>query len=88
MRLQEIKITIITIITDEILSWNLNEPLVIENIEYTNFMDYVQSIIHELKIIFLNLKVYSPFEANCFKNNFISEINQQSEYFLDIVNRL
>ena len=88
MRLDEIKVCILTIIDDNILSWNLTETLIIDNIEYRNFTSYVNSIIHELKILFLNLKTYSPFEANCFKTSFLSDIHNRSEYFKSIVSIL
>jgi hypothetical protein len=87
MRLDEIKTIILTIINDDILSWNLTGPLVIENVEYTTFTDYLKEIIRELKILYLNLKSYSEFEANCFKNSFIVEITDKSEYFLNVISR-
>ena len=85
MRLEEIKAIVLTIINDNILSWNLTGPLVIDNIEYHTFNDYLKSIIRELKILYLNLKSYSEFEANCFKDSFIVEINDRSEYFLNVI---
>jgi len=86
MRLDEIKISIITIITDEIMLWNLgDEVIIIENVEYRNFNSYINSLIHELKIFFLHLKSYSQFEAKCFKDTFITEIDNRSEYFLNII---
>ena len=88
MRLDEIKVCILTIIEDNILSWNLTESLIIDNIEYRNFTSYVNSIIHELRILFLNLKSYNQFEANCFKTNFLCDINNNSEYFKGIVSKL
>jgi len=88
MRLDEIKESILTIISDDILSWNLTESLIIDNIEYRNFTSYVNSIIHELKILFLNLKSYSLFESNCYKETFLSDINDRSEYFKNIILKL
>jgi hypothetical protein len=85
MRLDEIKSIVLTIINDDILSWNLTGPLVIDNIEYNTFTDYLKSIIRELKILYLNLKSYSEFEARCFKDSFIVEINDRSEYFLNVI---
>ena len=87
MRLDEIKTIILTIIEDDIISWNLTN-IVIENVEYRTFMDYLNLIIHELKILFLNLKSYSLFEAACFKTNFINEIKQNENYFLNILQKL
>lgn len=88
LRLDEIQSCIILIITDEIMTWNLNETLIIENIQYRNFNEYVNSIIHELRILFLNLKTYSEFEARCFKQHFLEKIGDSSRYFYDIINRL
>ena len=89
MRMDEIKASILTIIEDNIMSWNLTESIVIENVEYRNFNSYVNSIIHELKILYLNLKTYSEFESNCFKTTFISEINNfnNSDYFINIISK-
>jgi hypothetical protein len=87
MRLDEIKLIVVTIIQDNILSWNLLDQIVIDNIEYRNINSYIKSIIHELKILFLNLKSYSLFEAKCFKDSFLSEI-VSSEYFTNIIRNL
>jgi hypothetical protein len=88
MRLDEIKESILTIIEDDIMSWNLTETLIIDNIEYRNFTSYVNSIIHELKILFLNLKSYSLFESNSYKQTFLSDINDRSDYFKNIILKL
>ena len=88
MRLDEIKQLILTIIEDNILSWNLNEPMVIENIEYPDFNAYINSLIRELKILFLHLKTYSLFESNCYKESFLSDINERSELFQNIILKL
>jgi len=97
MRMDEIKASILTIIEDNIMSWNLTESIVIENIEYHNFNSYLNSIIHELNILFINLKSYSEFESNCFKTTFITEIKElnelseigdnSSEYFINRISR-
>jgi len=88
MRLDEIKTSVLTIIEDNIMSWNLTN-IVIENVEYRTFMDYLNLIIHELKILFLNLKSYSLFESECFKTNFINQIKDlDSDYFLNILQKL
>ena len=48
----------------------------------------VRSYLSSLKILFLNLKSYSLFEAACFKTNFINEIKQNENYFLNILQKL
>jgi hypothetical protein len=91
MRLDEIKIILITIITDDILSWGLNESFVVDNLEYSNLNDYITSIIHELKILYINLKSYCEFEANCFKTDFINKITEtgtHSEFILKILQKM
>jgi len=88
MRLDEIKMTILTIIDDDILSWNLTEPILIENVEYDSIQGYINSIIHELKILFLNLKSYSLFESNCYKQSFLEHINTRCKYFEKIISKL
>jgi hypothetical protein len=91
MRLDEIKIIVLTIITDDILSWGLNESFIVDNLEYSSLNDYITSIIHELKILFINLKSYCVFEANCFKTDFINKITEtgrESDFFLKILQKM
>jgi len=91
MRLDEIKLIVITIITDDILSWGLNESFVVDNLEYSSLNDYITNIIHELKILFINLKSYSQFEANCFKTDFINKITEtgrETDFFLKILQKM
>ena len=85
MRLDEIKAIVLTIIEDNILSWNLNEPMIIENVEYRNFDAYINSLIYELKVGYSCLKTYSEFESKCFKDSFLSDIHSKSEYFQNII---
>jgi hypothetical protein len=87
MRLEEISTSIVTIIADDIISWNLTD-VVIDNVEYTSFAEYILALKHELKFLFVNLKNYSEFEANCFRTNFVSQLNDQSPHsnlFTDIL---
>ena len=87
MRLDELKTMILTIIEDNIMSWNLQGSLIIENVEYTNINSYINTLTHELKILFLHLKGYDTFEAKCFKDTFLSEIDNLN-FFFNIISNL
>ena len=85
MRLDEIKESILTLIENDLLSWNIG-PIYLDNNHYRSIQAYSNTIIHELKILFLNLKSYNQFEANCFKKTFLDQINDT--YFKNIINNL
>lgn len=85
MRLDEIKEIVLGMIEDDVLSWNIDEPMVVENVEYRNLNAYINSIVYELKVGFSCLKAYSQFEAKCFQDTFLSSINNRSEYFQNII---
>ena len=89
MRLEEISTIIATIIEDDVISWNLTD-IVIENVEYQTFKEYTETLKHELKFLFINLKNYSEFEANCFLTNFKLNLNdhQQSQHSAEFISVL
>ena len=78
MRLSEIKNIFINVIHDGILSWNIG-PIRIHDVDYQSIDRYTSMLLYEFKIIFLNLKSYSPFEANCFKTELLSELSNLEE---------
>jgi len=75
-RMDELKSIVITFITEGIIFWNLHEPMVIDNIEYISVNSYINTILHELKMVFINVKNYDPFTANCFKTSLTEELQQ------------
>ena len=76
MRLDEIKTNILVAIESDIFSWDLFEPILIENIEYPNINSYINSILHEYKLIIINLRTYDISSAEYYKINLINEINE------------
>ena len=81
MRLDEIKINIITAIDSDIFSWDINESLFVDNVEYPDVNSYINSILYELKLIIISLKNYDLHSVECYKINLISDIesfNNQS----------
>jgi len=86
MRLDELKNSIIILVESGVLLWNIpNEPILIENIEYRSLNSYVNTVLHELKIVYNNLKNYDSFSANCFKENILSSLNQLSHDSTNII---
>jgi len=72
MRMDELKELIKLIIHSEMYLWNLdNEPIIVENITYNSIDSFVNSTIHELKLVLINLKTYDPYSANLFKQDLL-----------------
>jgi len=96
LRLDELKEIIIFIISDNIVSTLAllnNEPILIDNVEYRSIDSYINTVILELKIIFLNLKRCDTNSANQFKITILEEIEAQAlnalnEFILNSVNNL
>ena len=73
MRLDELRNCIVIIVESGIMNLS-NEPILIENVEYRSFSSYVNTIIHELKLVYNNLKAYDEFSANIFKENILETL--------------
>ena len=74
MRLDEIKINIITAIDSDIFSWDIDESLFVDNIEYPDVNSYINSILYELKLIIISLKSYDLHSVECYKFNLITDM--------------
>jgi len=75
MRLEELKTNILFAIESDIFSWSLDaEPILIDNIEYPNITSYMNAILHELKLIMINLRHYDLNSAEYFKKTLIDSI--------------
>jgi len=79
-RLDELKNTIITFISDGIIFWTLTEVFVIDSIEYRSITMYLTEVIHEIKLIYSNVKSYDPFTANCFKTGILDELKNTTTF--------
>ena len=61
-----------------------NEPLLIENVEYQSIDSFVNSIIHELKMVLVNLRVYDNYSAELFKTDLLNSI-QNNQKFVELL---
>ena len=73
-RMDELKNTIVSFISDGIIFWVLTDPFIIDTIEFRSIAHYLTEVIHELKLIYSNVKSYDPFTANCFKVSILEEL--------------
>jgi hypothetical protein len=77
MRLEELKTNILFAVESDIFSWSLDaEPILIDNIQYDNISSYMDAILHELKLIIINLRIYDLNSAEYFKKTLLEEIQQ------------
>ena len=68
MRMDELKEQILFIISSDISNWEINdEPVLIENVEYRNIDSFIKSVLHELKVVVINMRVYDSHAAEIFK---------------------
>jgi hypothetical protein len=90
MRMDELKGLILHIIESNMYEWILenepleNGPLLIENVEYQSIDSFVNSIIHELKMVLVNLRVYDNYSAELFKTDLLNSI-QNNKKFVDLL---
>ena len=79
LRMDELKEHIFYIISSEMYLWNLgDEPLLIENVEYPSINSFIQSVLHELKMVLTNLRIHDEYAADLFRNNLITSITEQN----------
>jgi hypothetical protein len=76
-RINEIKESIIIAVDSDILSWTISN-LFIDNVEYPSPINYINSIIYELKILIRNLIFMDNFSGNSLKTEIINELNNKS----------
>jgi hypothetical protein len=77
MRLEELKTNILFAVESDIFLWSLDaEPILIDNIQYDNISSYMDAILHELKLIIINLRIYDLNSAEYFKKTLLEEIQQ------------
>jgi hypothetical protein len=76
MRISELKQLLIYIIDVDMLNWNLGlEPLLIENVEYQSISSFINSVIHELKLVIANLRAYDSNLAEVIKREILTAIS-------------
>ena len=81
MRMDELKNIILNLISSDILNWNIpNEPLLIENVEYQSIDSFINSVVHELKMVLANLRNYDSHSAETFKTDLINELDSNVKF--------
>jgi hypothetical protein len=69
MRLDEMKEILLFIVESDMVSWEIsNEPILIENVEFSSVQAFIDSVLHELKIVIENLRIHEPYIVEMFKN--------------------
>lgn len=79
LRLNELKMNVMIAIESNIFSWDINEPFNIDNIQYSSVSSYINSIVHEIKIILLNLNHHDHDSALIFKEGIVNDIRSYIE---------
>ena len=77
-RINEIRESIIVAVDSDILSWTISN-LFIDNVEYLSPINYVNSIMYELKILLRNLIFMDQFSGNSLKTEIITQLNDTLE---------
>ena len=79
MRMDEIKEQLMYILDTEMYNWDVgNEPIVIENVEYQSINSFINSVVHELKMVINNLRKYDLHSAELFKSDLILNVKEYS----------
>ena len=85
MRMDELKELVLFMINSDISNWNIgNEPILIENVEYQSIDSFINSVIHELKMVVVNLRIHDSHQAESFKTDLLNEINGNVK-FTDLI---
>ena len=77
-RINEIRESIIVAVESDMLSWTISN-LFIDNIEYLSPVNYVNSIIYELKILLRNLTFMDQFSGSSLRDEIINLLNSTSD---------
>jgi hypothetical protein len=77
-RINEIRESIIVAVDSDILSWTISN-LLIDNVEYVSPVNYVNSIMYELKILLRNLTFMDQFSGSSLRDEIITQLNDTSE---------
>jgi hypothetical protein len=85
--MDELKEIINYIVSSEMYLWNLgNEPLLIENVEYNSINSFIQTTVHELKMVLKNLRVYDSHSAELFKHELLSGLTVQ--FLIELISEI
>jgi len=80
-QLEELRNKLLILIESDLVSLNFNEPIVIESIQYSTINDYLNGLLHNLKLLFINLKTYDSFSAQIFKESIIDQIKNSTKIY-------
>jgi hypothetical protein len=81
MRMDELKALVLFMIESDILNWTIpNEPFIIENVEYQSIDSFVNSVIHELKMVLSNMRNYDSYSADIFKTELLKDLKSHVKF--------
>ena len=63
----------------DILLWDIDEPLIIENIQYSTVHDYISGLLYEFKVVLLNIKNYDQDYAKVYKETLLDQLENLNQ---------
>ena len=78
-RLDELKTNLLFVSDADILLWNIDEPLIIENIQYSTVHDYISGLLYEFKVVLLNIKNYDQDYAKVYKETLLDQLENLNQ---------
>jgi hypothetical protein len=84
-RLDELKNIILHIIDSEIYNWVIG-VFVVDDIEYTSTMSYINTILYEFKLTMINLRNYDNYSESIFKKTILEQINDKEHFIYVYIN--
>jgi hypothetical protein len=84
-RLDELKNIILHIIDSEIYNWVIG-VFVVDDVEYTSTMSYVNTVLYEFKLTMINLRNYDNYSESIFKKTILEQINDKEHFIYVYIN--
>jgi len=84
-RLDELKNIILHIIDSEIYNWVIG-LFVVDDVEYTSTMSYVNTVLYEFKLTMINLRNYDNYSESIFKKNILEQIENKEHFIYVYIN--
>jgi hypothetical protein len=78
-RLDELKTNLLFVSDADILLWDIDEPLIIENIQYSTVHDYISGLLYEFKVVLLNIKNYDQDYAKVYKETLLDQLENLNQ---------
>jgi hypothetical protein len=84
-RLDELKEILLHINNSEMYTWVIG-CFVVDDIEYTSVMRYINTILYEFKLTMINLRNYDTYSESIFKKNILEQINDKDNFIYKYIN--